>query len=149
MQSPTHHPAYLDVYRCYICKKLNLDPDTDFIDLTAAHHISHLFNAYNNSGFERALVFVIDRDGSQIYDPDDEPVSIDPATGLPQQSGSVEKQKVVYAMEQPCLYKELYKAFWMRNPTNPRTARQQTQGLLRFCKKRCRQSILVANLSPV
>lgn len=135
MQSPTHHPAYLDVYRCYICKKLNLDPDQDFIDLTAAHHISHLFNAYNNSGFGKALVFVIDRDGSQIYDPDDEPVAVDPATGLPTAEWIGRETESVYAIQQPCLYKELYKAFWMRNPTNPRTHANRPKGYYDFCKK--------------
>ena len=77
MQSPTHSIVVSDVFRCYICKKAKLDPDHQWIDFTGEHHMAHAFNAYNNSGMGEALCVVIDRDGSQIWDPNDEPVAID------------------------------------------------------------------------
>ncbi len=133
MQSPTAHPACTDVFRCFVCKKSGI-PIDNFIDFTPCHHLSHAFHAYNNTKFDTALVFVIDRDGSQIYDPDDEPVEID-HNGYPMSEWIGRECESVYLMRQPAAFKELHKAFWMRNPTNPRTEKNSTKGYFDLMKK--------------
>lgn len=133
MQSPTAHPACTDVFRCFVCKKSGINED-NFIDLTADHHISHAFHAYNNAGFETALCFVIDRDGSQIYDPDDMPIEID-HNGNPKSEWVGRECESVYLMRQPAAIKAVQKNFWMRNPINPRTENNQEKGYYDFYKK--------------
>ena len=130
MQSPTAHPACTDVFRCFVCKKSGINED-NFIDLTADHHISHPFHAYNNAGFETALCFVIDRDGSQIYDPDDMPIEID-HNGNPKSEWVGRECESVYLMRQPAAIKAVQKNFWMRNPINPRTENNQEKGYYDF-----------------
>lgn len=133
IQSPTACPPFSDTFRCFVCKKTGLTPDM-VVDFTGDHHLSHAFNAYNNVAMETALVFVIDRDGSQIYDPGDEPVGIDGSGNLEAEWIGRECESV-YLMRQPGVYKELYKAYWMRNPGNPRTPKNNPAGYEDFLKK--------------
>ena len=127
MQAPTHHPTVSDVFRCYLCKKAKLDPDHQWIDLTAEHHLSHAYNAYNNSGFDIGLCFVIDRDGSQLYDPLDGEVQVDDWGGLTAKHIGRECESV-YLMKQPFSHKAVHKAFWMINPANPRSLGNEKAG---------------------
>lgn len=127
MQAPTHHPTVSDVFRCYICKKAKLDPDHQWIDLTAEHHLSHAYNAYNNSGFDIGLCFVIDRDGSQLYDPLDGEPQVDDWGGMSAKHIGRECESV-YLMKQPFSHKVVHKAFWMINPANPRSLGNEKAG---------------------
>ena len=127
MQAPTHHPTVSDVFRCYLCKKAKLDPDHQWIDLTAEHHLSHAYNAYNNSGFDIGLCFVIDRDGSQLYDPLDGEVQVDDWGGMSAKHIGRECESV-YLMKQPFSHKAVHKAFWMINPANPRSLGNEKAG---------------------
>ena len=127
MQAPTHHPTVSDVFRCYLCKKAKLDPDHQWIDLTAEHHLSHAYNAYNNSGFDVGLCFVIDRDGSQLYDPLDGEVTADDWGGMSAKHIGRECESV-YLMKQPFSHKAVHKAFWMINPANPRSLGNEKAG---------------------
>tara|TARA_B100001996_G_scaffold238518_1_gene184333 strand:- start:404 stop:2131 length:1728 start_codon:yes stop_codon:yes gene_type:complete len=129
LQSPTHNPSCSDVFRCFICKKVGLNPDTQWIDMTSEHHLAHAFNAYNNSGFDgTALTFVIDRDGSQIFDPLDGNIQVndDGSTDVKHIGRECES---VYLMKQPASYKALHKAFWMRNATFVRSKGHDKSGL--------------------
>tara|TARA_X000000368_G_C23038304_1_gene715655 strand:+ start:670 stop:2379 length:1710 start_codon:yes stop_codon:yes gene_type:complete len=127
MQAPTHHPTVSDVFRCYLCKKAKLDPDHQWIDLTSEHHLSHAYNAYNNSGFDIGLCFVIDRDGSQLYDPLDGEVQVDDWGGMSAKHIGRECESV-YLMKQPFSHKAVHKAFWMINPANPRSLGNEKAG---------------------
>ncbi len=134
MQSPTHSIVVSDVFRCYICKKAKLDPDHQWIDFTGEHHMAHAFNAYNNSGMGEALCVVIDRDGSQIWDPNDEPVAIDDFGNTSALHIGRECESV-YLMKQPQVCKPLYKSFWMNNPANVRSKGNEKAGWLQVMKK--------------
>ena len=129
MQSPTHTQACSDVIRAYICKRLpHLDPYNDWIDMTPEHHLSHATHAYNNSPFDdTALVIVIDRDGSQIWDPEDKQIEVDQSSGATIDPIGRECESV-YLMKQPASFKTLYKAFWMQNATFVRSYRHTDKG---------------------
>lgn len=133
IQSPTNCPPFADAMRCFVCKKTGLEPE-QVMDFTSDHHLAHAFNAYNNTEMDTALVFVIDRDGSQIYDPDDEPVDVDGFGNLTADWIGRECESV-YLMKQPSVYKELYKSYWMRNPATPRTPANNPKGYEDFYKK--------------
>ena len=129
MQSPTHTQACSDVIRAYICKRLpHIDPYNDWIDMTPEHHLSHATHAYNNSPFnDTALVFVIDRDGSQIWDPEDGQIEVDQASGNTIDPIGRECESV-YLMKQPASFKTVHKAFWMQNATFVRSYRHTDKG---------------------
>ena len=133
IQSPTNCPPFADAMRCFVSKRTGLDPNL-VMDFTADHHLAHAFNAYNNIDMDTALVFVIDRDGSQIYDPDDEPLGMD-STGNVDAEWIGRECESVYLMRQPSAYKELYKSYWMRSPSNPRTPKNMSKGYEDFHKK--------------
>ena len=109
IQSPTVSPAFFDAFLAFVCKSTGLDPEK-VLDFTGDHHLSHAFNAFNNHDFDRALVFVIDRDGSQIWDPGDEPVSIN-GRGEVGADWIGRECESVYLMELPGAFKELHKGF--------------------------------------
>ena len=132
IQSPTVSPAFFDAFLAFVCKSTGLDPEK-VLDFTGDHHLSHAFNAFNNHDFDRALVFVIDRDGSQIWDPGDEPVSIN-GRGEVGADWIGRECESVYLMELPGAFKELHKAFWMVNPTQPRSETQREKGYEDFVK---------------
>lgn len=60
------------------------------------HHLQHAALAFYNSGFEKSLVFVIDRNGSLISD--------------------MRESESVYIAEYPYSFTELYKTYWAYNP---------------------------------
>ena len=85
------------------------------------------YNAYNNSGFDVGLCFVIDRDGSQLYDPLDGEVQVDDWGGMSAKHIGRECESV-YLMKQPFSHKAVHKAFWMINPANPRSLGNEKAG---------------------
>jgi carbamoyltransferase len=62
------------------------------------HHLSHASLAFYNSGFEQALVFVIDRDGTVIDD-------------------AMREAETVFEVSYPCTFKTLHKNFWVHDLT--------------------------------
>ena len=133
MQSPSVDYASSNFFTNYICKKAKIKED-QFINMTPEHHLAHAFNAYNNTEFDTALVFVVDRDGSQIWDPDDEPVETDNNGALTAEWIGRECESV-YLMKQPTAYRELYKAYWMVNPNQLRTKKNAVKGYYDFMRK--------------
>ena len=133
MQSPTSNPIVNDVFRCYVCKKAKLDPDHQWIDFTSEHHMAHAFNSFNNSGFDTALCLVIDRDGSQIWDPNDQLDVDDFGNATCMHIGR--ECESVYLMKSPQTCKAVYKAFWMLNPANPRSAGNEKAGWEQLIKQ--------------
>jgi carbamoyltransferase len=62
------------------------------------HHLSHAGLAFYNSGFEKSLVFVIDRDGTVIDD-------------------AMREAETVFEASYPCTFKTLHKNFWVHDLT--------------------------------
>lgn len=71
--------------------------DCPIVDLSAEHHLQHASLAFYNSGFDRALVFVVDRNGSYI------------ANGLARESESV------FEASYPHDFKSLTKNYWVKH----------------------------------
>jgi carbamoyltransferase len=69
------------------------------------HHLCHAMLAFTNSAFIESLVFVIDRDGSIIYDNDNK---------LARESESV------YLFDKRKGIKPIHKSFWLYTPTESR-----------------------------
>ena len=129
MQSPTHNQACSDVIRAFICKRLpHIDPTNDWIDMTPEHHLSHATHAYNSSKFDgTALVFVIDRDGSQIWDPEDGKIEVcRDGEGAVKHIGR--ECESVYLFKEPVRFRTLHKAFWMENATFVRSPKHISKG---------------------
>jgi carbamoyltransferase len=59
------------------------------------HHLSHASLAFYNSGFEKSLVFVVDRNGSVYH--------------------SMREAETVFEASYPCEFKTLHKNFWVYN----------------------------------
>ncbi len=66
-------------------------------DISEFHHLQHASLAFYNSGFDRALVLVVDRNGSYI------------ANGLARESESV------FEASYPCNFKPLLKNYWVKH----------------------------------
>ena len=102
------------------------------------HHLSHAFHAFNNSNFDKCLTFVVDRDGSDLYDPaewnaKDALKPTQTAQGPVLNVDWVGKEaESVYIMENPVRVIELHKGFWMRNPTELRSPTQLGGGFYNF-----------------
>lgn len=71
------------------------------------HHLTHASLAFYNSGFEQALIFVIDRDGSVIDD-------------------SMREAETVFSASYPCNFKTLHKNFWVHDTVTADTMRELT-----------------------
>lgn len=69
------------------------------------HHMSHAMLAFTNSGFDQALVFVIDRDGSVVI-LNNEPVA--------------RESESVYVFDREQKIKEIHKSFWLYKDTSQR-----------------------------
>ncbi len=86
----------IDFYNLTIGKILDIELE-NYSDLN--HHKCHASLAFYNSGFEEAIVFVIDRNGSIFFNN---------GRNIGRESESV------YQASYPCNFKELYKSFWSR-----------------------------------
>lgn len=102
--------AHPDINEVVIASPGSSGPENEFIrliidakiqcpthDISNDHHLQHASLAFYNSGFDRALVFVIDRNGSYI------------ANGLARESESV------YEATYPCNFKKLLKNYWVKH----------------------------------
>lgn len=89
-------------YHKYINKKFGSNDIDEF-----GHHMSHGMLAFTNSGFDVALVFVIDRDGS-VVTLDEKPVA--------------RESESVYVFSREERIKEIYKSFWLYKDTSRRHA---------------------------
>jgi len=78
-------------------------PGIPYVDFSESHHMIHANLAFYNSGFDEALVFVVDRNGSVVWIDDRE-------VGRESES--------VYQISYPNNIKNLYKSYWSYNPTN-------------------------------
>jgi len=81
-------------WHTYVGKKFDR-PETF---LTYSHHISHAMLAFTNSGFDQAIVVVIDRDGSVIVI-NDEPVA--------------RESESVFLFNKEHGYKAVQKSYWL------------------------------------
>jgi carbamoyltransferase len=137
MQSPSYSPLATDIFRVFTTKKANV-PIDNFLDMSMDHHLSHAFHAFNNSNFDKCLTFVVDRDGSDLYDPaewnaKDALKPTQTAQGPVLNVDWVGKEaESVYIMENPVRVIELHKGFWMRNPTELRSPTQAGGGFYKF-----------------
>lgn len=68
----------------------------EIIDLYNKHHLQHASLSFYNSGFEKASVIVIDRNGSLLED-------------------SARESETIFYVEYPYNFKEIYKNFWIFN----------------------------------
>jgi carbamoyltransferase len=102
--SPSQHqsaPTWF--YTLYCKKKFNKEFIKNFDVLQFGHHISHAMLAFINSGFEKSLVLVMDRDGSVVLFNND-PVA--------------RESESIYLFNRNLEFKygfrEIYKSFWLR-----------------------------------
>jgi len=70
------------------------------IDMDEYHHMSHAALAFENSGFDEALIFVADRNGSKINDI------------------CRESETVMVARRDPYTFTEIYKNYWSDRPSH-------------------------------
>lgn len=89
--SPDHTDNSLFAWESFLKKKYNIKK---VYDLSDRHHLQHASLAFYNSGFNKALVFVIDRMGSVI-------------------SGVGREAETVFTAEYPCNFSEIYKNIWL------------------------------------
>lgn len=89
--SPTLRDGVAEAYFNLVKKKHNVKSYTEYSD---KHHLIHANLAFYNSGFNEALVFVIDRNGSVYFD-------------------SCRESETVFVASYPNNFKEIYKNFWI------------------------------------
>jgi carbamoyltransferase len=83
---------YISEYNNFIFKYLEKSFDAQVMDMSGQHHMQHASLAFYNSGFDKAVVLVIDRNGSFFED-----------VGYEAES--------VFLASYPHMFKELYKTF--------------------------------------
>jgi carbamoyltransferase len=137
MQSPSYSPLSTDIFKVFTCKKAQVSLD-NFLDMSMDHHLSHAYNAFNNSNFDKCLTIVVDRDGSDLYDPvewnaDDALKPTQTAQGPVLAVDWIGKEaESVFIMQQPSRAIEIHKSWWMRNPTDVRSPTQAGGGYYDF-----------------
>jgi predicted NodU family carbamoyl transferase len=89
--SPTLRNGVAESYFNVVKKKHNVVSFTEYSD---QHHLIHANLAFYNSGFNEALVFVIDRNGSVYFD-------------------SCRESETVFIASYPNNFKTIYKNFWV------------------------------------
>ena len=99
----------------------------EVLDLSQAHHIQHAALAFENSKFDEALVFVIDRNGSTIN------------------NCMRESESVIYARKNKYSLVEIYKNYWALNlgitgSINVENALKELDDTQPCCKHVCRSS---------
>ena len=85
------------IYNEYIKKLFDVKME-NFSFLT--HHLCHASSAFYNSGFKKALCFVIDRNGSIVFDK-----NVD----------TCREAESVFICQYPDIIKPIYKSFWINN----------------------------------
>lgn len=90
MASPTPNPQLITPLSFYLRKMI----DKKEIMYCDRHHLCHASLAFYNSGFENALVFVIDRNGSAV-------------------GGRLREAETVFKASYPCTFETLHKNFWL------------------------------------
>ena len=89
--TPTRNDDTYDIVKRIVAKNFKINKDFDYSD---EHHLIHANLAFYNSGFDQALVFVIDRNGS-IW------------------GNCVRESESVYLASYPNNFKALCKNFWI------------------------------------
>jgi len=101
--SPHHRPDLDDhEIRDFYLKNNVCDNVTHLHD---QHHLTHASLAFYDSGFEEALVVVIDRNGSNIYYED---LQLNEFVGM-------KEAESVFIASYPCNFKPIYKNYWCLN----------------------------------
>ena len=98
-QTPTFQSSTYDFNRYIASKKYNIVRSYDF---TNSHHLVHANLAFYDSGFDKALVFVLDRDGSMA--------SVDDLI-----YNSCRESESVYIASYPNNFQPIYKNYWTIN----------------------------------
>lgn len=91
--SPNNMDDSLYAYNAYLRKSLKAE---QVYDISTSHHLQHASLAFYNSGFEKCLVVVIDRNGSIFAD-------------------TFRESETVFVAEYPDKITEIYKNFWYQN----------------------------------
>ena len=86
--SPDHTDSSIYCWRQFLEKKLKCE----VIDLSSQHHLQHASLAFYNSGFEKALVIVVDRNGTRY--------------------ANYRESETVFVAEYPCQFRPIIKNFW-------------------------------------
>lgn len=89
-------PSPADLESAFLSTTLSRMFDCPVTEYMEHHHLSHASLAFYNSGFEKALILVIDRDGSVI-------------------DGCMREAETVFTAEYPCEFKTLHKNFWVND----------------------------------
>ena len=95
--TPSNYNGSYNIFKEYIKKLFHLNME-NFSSLT--HHLCHASSAFYNSGFEKALTFVIDRNGSIFFNNNSE---------------ACRESETVFECSYPNNFSPIYKSFW----TNP------------------------------
>jgi carbamoyltransferase len=98
LTSPTNNDVMEDDYLLMVKKMF----DVDSVSYSFCHHKCHASLAFYNSGFDEALVFVIDRNGSIIWYEGAE---------------YAREAETVFIGAYPDVFFPVHKSFWMPNPT--------------------------------
>ena len=89
ISSPTKDDILNDQLEVYIKKKL----DVKIVRLCDHHHLSHASLAFYNSGFDKSLTVVIDRNGSRF--------------------DRLRESESIFISEYPHHFKPIYKSYWL------------------------------------
>jgi carbamoyltransferase len=113
--SPTFHtPTFIKV-NWIASKTCNI---TQSFDISDQHHLTHANLAFYDSGFEKALVIVVDRNGSEFAD-------------------CAYEAESVFVASYPNVFTPIYKSFWMKN-NNAYSETRILQRLLPDCEVVCK-----------
>lgn len=108
--SPTNNEySAQDIFFNYIRKKFNLGSRPSHLKVTSdfPHHLCHASIAFHNSGFEEAMIFVIDRNGS-IFISNNE-------------SLAREAESVYIFNKKDKTERHIHKSYWLVKPTELRS----------------------------
>jgi predicted NodU family carbamoyl transferase len=90
--SPTPKDSFNDLLENYIKKILTVK----VIRFCNHHHLAHASLSFYNSGFDKALCFVIDRNGAELEE-------------------KMRESESVFVADYPINFKPIYKNFWLKN----------------------------------
>ena len=89
-------PPHNEIFNDFLFNYLNKTFGQKIADMSNQHHLQHASLAFYNSGFEKALVVVVDRNGSYV-------------DGLGYESESV------FVASYPCSFEKIYQNHWKEN----------------------------------
>lgn len=90
--SPTWDAPWNVFFENYLKKYY---PNSDILRFCNNHHLAHASLAFYNSGFEKSLTFVIDRNGAKI--------------------DGLRESETVFVSSYPNNFKAIYKSYWVEN----------------------------------